>query len=159
MKKKFPFKSILIVCSVNTARSRMAEGFLKDYFSRNNLNIEVKSGGISSHARDGMLISMDAKLAMNEIGINLSDTSLSIDLKKRPELIKKADLILTLTEKHKKEVYNILEKDNKLLYTIKEFGGSSGDIEDPSMSELEGFRKARDEIIDYLMKGIKKYSI
>ncbi|MFX1487856.1 MAG: hypothetical protein ACFFBI_01820, partial [Promethearchaeota archaeon] len=72
MKKKFPFKSILIVCSVNTARSRMAEGFLKDYFSRNNINIEVKSGGISSHARDGMLISMDAKLAMNEIGINLS---------------------------------------------------------------------------------------
>ncbi|MFW9867296.1 MAG: low molecular weight protein arginine phosphatase [Candidatus Thorarchaeota archaeon] len=159
MKKKFPFKSILIVCSVNTARSRMAEGFLKDYFSRNNLNIEVKSGGISSHARDGMLISMDAKLAMNEIGINLSDTSLSVDLKKRPELIENADLILTLTEKHKKEVYNILEKDNKLIYTIKEFGGSNGDIEDPSMSELEGFRKARDEIIDYLMKGIKKYSI
>ncbi|MFX1478591.1 MAG: hypothetical protein ACFFCI_10735 [Promethearchaeota archaeon] len=159
MKKKFPFKSILIVCSVNTARSRMAEGFLKDYFSRNNLSIEVKSGGVSSHARDGMLISMDAKLVMNEIGINLSDTSLSIDLKKRPELIEKADLILTLTEKHKKEVYNILEKDNKIIYTIKEFGGSSGDIEDPSMSELEGFRKARDEIIDYLMKGIKKYSI
>ena len=159
MKKKFPFKSILIVCSVNTARSRMAEGFLKDFFSRNNLNIEVKSGGISSHARDGMLISMDAKLAMNEIGIHLSDTSLSIDLKKRPELIEEADLILTLTEKHKKEIYNVIEEDNKLICTVKEFGGSSGDIEDPSMSELEGFRKARDEIIDYLMKGIKKYSL
>ena len=105
-----------------------------------------------------MLISMDAKLAMNEIGISLSDTSLSIDLKKRPELIEEADLILTLTEKHKKEIYDFVNKDNKVMYTIKEFGGANGDIDDPSMGELEGFRKARDEIIDYLMQGLKKYT-
>ncbi len=64
MENKFPYKSILIVCSVNTARSPMVEGFLKDFFLKNDLNIMVKSGGISSHARDGMLISMDAKLAI-----------------------------------------------------------------------------------------------
>ena len=78
----FPFKNILIACSVNTARSPMAEGFLKNYFSKNNMEIKVFSGGIASHARDGMLISMDAKLAMEELGIKLSDTYVSIDLKK-----------------------------------------------------------------------------
>ncbi|MFX0082316.1 MAG: hypothetical protein ACFE94_11250 [Candidatus Hodarchaeota archaeon] len=154
---KFPYKSILLVCSVNTARSRIAEGYLKDFFSKNNLDIEVYSGGISSHARDGMLISMDAKLVMEEIGIKLSDISVSIDLKKRPELIKKADLILTLTEKHKKEIHEFIGIDHKEIYTIKEFGGKSGDIEDPSMKE-EIFKKVRDEIIECLMDGLKKYS-
>ena len=157
MTSKFPYRSILIVCSVNTARSPMAEGFLKDFFSKNNLDIEVKSGGISSHARDGMLISMDSKLAMKEIGINLSDTYISVDLKKHPQLIEQADLILTLTDKHKKEIYNFIEINSKKIYTIKEFGGRSGDIEDPSMKE-ELFSKVRDEIIENLTEGLKKYS-
>ncbi|MBY8990652.1 MAG: low molecular weight protein arginine phosphatase [Candidatus Lokiarchaeota archaeon] len=157
MTSKFPYKSILIVCSVNTARSPMAEGFLKDFFSKNNLDIEVKSGGISSHARDGMLISMDSKLAMKEIGIILSDTSMSVDLKKHTHLIEKADLILTLTDKHRKEINNFLKTNNKKICTIKEFGGRKGDIEDPSMKE-ELFSKVRDEIIDNLTEGLNKYS-
>jgi len=135
----------------------MAEGYLRDFFSRNKLNVEVKSGGISSHARDGMLISMDARLAMKDVGIKLSENALSVDLKKRPELIEKADLILTLTEKHKKEIHEFIDIDHKEIYTIKEFGGKSGDIEDPSMKE-EIFKKVRDEIIECLMEGLKKYS-
>ena len=158
MVKKFPYKSILVVCSVNTARSRMAEGFLKDFFSRHNLNVVVKSGGISSHARDGMLISMDAKLVMEEIGIKLPDNSASIDLKKHPEFIIDVDLILTLTEKHKTELMKFMNVNHKEIFTLKEFAGSRGDIKDPSMKEIEGFRIARDEILDSLLKGLNKYS-
>jgi len=155
----FPYRNILIACSVNTARSPMAEGFLKNYFSKNNMEVSVFSGGIASHARDGMLISMDAKLAMKEMDIELSDTYVSIDLKKpeRKNLIEKADLILTLTEKHKKEITKFLETDGKTILTIKEFGGDSGDIKDPSMKGLEGFRIARDEIVHSLVKGLNKY--
>ena len=155
---KFPYKSILVVCSVNTARSRMAEGFLKNFFSRHDLDVEVKSGGISSHARDGMLISMDAKLVMEEIGINLPDNSTSIDLKKHPEFIIDVDLILTLTEKHKTELMKFINVNHKEIFTLKEFAGSSWDIKDPSMKEIEGFRIARDEILDSLLKGLNKYS-
>ena len=157
MNIKFPYQNILIVCSVNTARSRMAEGFLKDFFSKVRLNVIVSSGGIASNARDGMLISMDAKLAMEELGIKLSETDLSKDLKKNPKLIERADLILTLTDKHKEELYNFFNVDGKVILTIKEFAGETGDIEDPSMKELEGFRKARNEIINCLMKGLNKY--
>ena len=157
MKPKFPYKSILVVCSVGVARSRMAEGFLKDFFSKLNLDIEVSSGGIASNARDGMLISLDAKLAMEELGIKLSENALSIDLKKYPKLIEKADLVLTLTTKHKKEIQDVLNVDSKKILTIKEFAGDDGDIKDPSMEELEGFRRARDEIIDCLMKGLNDY--
>ena len=158
MVKKFPYKSILVVCSVNTARSRMAEGFLKDFFSRHNLNVVVKSGGISSHARDGMLISMDAKLVMEEIGIKLPDNSASIDLKKHSEFIIDVDLILTLTEKHKTELMKFINVNHQEIFTLKEFAGSSGDIKDPSMKEIEGFRIARDEILDSLLKGLNRFS-
>ena len=153
---KFPYQSILIVCSVNTARSRMAEGFLRDFFAKLNLDTKVNSGGISSHARDGMTISMDAKLVMKDVGIKLSDTALSTDLKKHRDYVKEADLILTLTTKHKEEIQEFFNIDSKDILTIKEFAGESGDIEDPSMKE-ELFRKVRDEIINNLMKGLNKY--
>ncbi len=158
MDNKFPHRRILIVCSVNTARSRIAEGFLKDFFLKHNSDVKVKSGGISSHARDGMIISMDAKLVMEEIGIKLSESALSSDLKKHPELVEEADLILTLTNKHKEEIHDFFNIDSKEILTIKEFAGEVGDIEDPSMKELPGFRKARDEIINCLTIGLKKYS-
>jgi len=157
MKTIFPYSHILIVCSVNTARSRIAEGFLREFFLKLDKNVDVASCGIASNARDGMLISMDAKLAMDEVGIKLSENILSYDLKKHPELFEIADLILTLTHQHKKDINRIFNTNNKEILTIKEFAGEYGDIEDPSMKELEGFRRARDEIIDYLMKGLNKY--
>ncbi|MFX1420061.1 MAG: low molecular weight protein arginine phosphatase [Promethearchaeota archaeon] len=156
MDNKFPYHSILIVCSVNTARSRMAEGFLKDFFKKLNSDVLVNSGGISSNARDGMTISMDAKLAMEEVGIKLEDNALSKDLKKHQQLVRGADLILTLTNKHKEELQDFFNLDKKDILTIKEFAGENGDIEDPSMKE-ELFKKVRDEIINYLMKGLNKY--
>ena len=153
----FPYKKILVVCSVNTARSPMSEGFLRDFFSKNAMEVSVSSGGIASNARDGMLISLDAKLVMKEIDIALSDESLSVDLKKHPELIQEVDLILVLTEKHKEEIYDHFKFENGDIYTLREFAGKTGDIEDPSMKGVEGFRKARDEIITCIVEGMKKY--
>ncbi len=157
MSINFPYKNILAVCSVGTARSPIVVGFLKDFFSKHNLDVNVLSGGIASNARDGMLISLDAKLVMKEEGIDLPEESLSIDLKKRPFLIQKSDLILTLTEKHKNEISKFIKNNNKEIFTLKEFAGDYGDIEDPSMKGIDGFRKARDEVKENIMKGLKKY--
>ncbi|MFX1238911.1 MAG: hypothetical protein ACFFHV_16480 [Promethearchaeota archaeon] len=156
MNNKFPYKSILIVCSVNTARSRMTEGYLKNFCYENNLNVEINSGGIASNARDGMLISMDAHMAMREEGIDLSETALSVDLKKKEHqhLIEKADLILTLTNQHKDQIKKYIKSNNKHVFTLKEFAGECGNIPDPSMKGIEGFRIARDEIKDCLTKGL-----
>ena len=154
--RNFPYKSVLVVCSVNTARSPMAVGYLKYFFDKNKIEATVNSGGISSHARDGMLISLDAKLAMDEEGISLPEKYVSIDLKKHPELINNADLILTLTSKHKKEILQYIDGNQKDIFTLSEFAGEEGDIEDPSMKGLEGFRQARDQIKIFLVKGILK---
>jgi protein-tyrosine-phosphatase len=134
----------------------MAEGYLNHFCTENNLDVEINSGGIASNARDGMLISMDAHMAMDEEGIKLSETKLSVDLKKKQHqhLIKKADLILTLTDQHKDEIKKYIKSNSKQVFTLKEFAGECGDIEDPSMKGIEGFRIARDKIKDCLIKGL-----
>ena len=160
MVTNFPYKSILVVCSVNTARSPIAEGYLSYFFNQLSLDIKINSCGIASNARDGMLISLDAKLVMKEEGINLPEDSKSIDLKKHQKLVENADLILTLTQNHKKELYDLnglLEKYDGDIFTLKEFSGEYGDIEDPSMKGIEGFRKARDEIRECILKGLRKW--
>ncbi|MHA1148983.1 MAG: arsenate reductase/protein-tyrosine-phosphatase family protein [Promethearchaeota archaeon] len=158
MVKEFPYKSILVACSVGVARSPMVCYFLKEFFDIFNIDVKVCYGGIASHARDNMLISMDAKLAMKEVGIEMSETAVSLDIKKHPIMIKDADLILTLTEKHKSEILRFDDAKDKEILTLKEFAGSCGDIEDPSMKELKGFRIVRDEILDCIMKGLNKYN-
>jgi len=104
-----------------------------------------------------MLISLDAKLVMKEIGIILSEDAVSIDLKKRPELIKQADLVLTLTEKHKEEIQKYNTSDENKVLTLREFAKENGDIADPSMKGVEGFRKARDEMINCIVEGMKRF--
>ncbi len=153
----FPYRSLLVACSVNTARSPMVVGFLKEFFSKKEIDVKVNSGGIASNARDGMLISMDSKLAMSELGIELPEDSLSVNLKQHRHLIKDADLILVLTEDHKKEFLKYEESSNIPIYTLREFAGDSGDIDDPSMTGLEGFRIARDEIKSCLDKSLSRY--
>ena len=65
-------------------------------------------------------------------------------------------MILTLTSKHKKEILQYIDGNQKDIFTLSEFAGEEGDIEDPSMKGLEGFRQARDQIKIFLVKGILK---
>lgn len=160
MNYSFPYKSILVVCSVNTARSPIVQGYLTEFFKNLSLNVDVNSCGVASNARDGMLISLDAKLVMKEEGINLPENAKSIDLKKHKDFLKNADLILTLTEQHKREIINLngLKKDLKeRILTLRGFAGENGDIEDPSMKGIDGFRKTRKEIKKCLIKGLKTW--
>jgi len=136
----------------------MVVGFLKKILAENNISdVEIFSGGISSHARDGMLTSLDAKMVMEEVGIKLPEDYMSIDLKKHRDLISKADLILTLTEQHKKEIKNFDESKDKEILPLKEIAGETGDIEDPSMGGLRKFREIRNSIKKYLDKWFKKF--
>ena len=55
---------ILILCTGNTCRSQMAEGFLKSFDSK----IEVSSAGVKPEER----VNPNAVKVMNEIGIDIS---------------------------------------------------------------------------------------
>ncbi|WP_053365392.1 arsenate reductase (thioredoxin) [Bacillus sp. FJAT-27245] len=79
-------KTIYFLCTGNSCRSQMAEGWAKKYLS--NEEWEVKSAGLEAHG-----LNPNAVKAMKEAGIDISNqTSDVID----PNILNNANLIVTL---------------------------------------------------------------
>lgn len=79
-------KLVYFLCTGNSCRSQIAEGFLKALGNDN--RYEVKSAGLEAHG-----LNPNAVKTMNEAGVDISHhTSDVID----PDILKKADYIITL---------------------------------------------------------------
>ena len=142
-------KTVLLVCHANTSRSVMAQAMLERLLAERNGSppIRVRSGGIGRIARDGMIPSLDARLALREDGIHLSETAiLSTDLRQHPEVVASADLILTMTARQKLELRALAGADARPVFTLREFAGEDGDIGDPVGRDEDVYRACRDEI-------------
>jgi len=142
-------KTVLIICHANTARSVMAHVLLERTLAERDAggHIRVRSGGIATYARDGMLPSLDARIVLREEGIHLGEDGLtSTDLKRHRYLLAEADLILTMTTAQKEMLDAFDEARGRPVYTLREFAGAPGDIDDPAMQGEDVFRTCRDEI-------------
>lgn len=142
-------KTVLIICHANTVRSVMAQALLEDMLAKHGASqrLRIRSGGIASYARDGMLPSLDARIVLREDGIHLDEEMLtSTDLKRHPHLLAEADLILTMTVRQKDMLRGFVEAAGRPLFTLREFAGDAGDIDDPATQGEAVFRACRDEI-------------
>jgi protein-tyrosine-phosphatase len=141
--------TILIVCHANTARSVMAHVLLERMLAARGAGdgIRIRSGGIANYARDGMLPSLDARIVLRDEGIDLDRSGLtSTDLKRHRDLLAEADLILTMTAAQKAMLEGFAEAQGRPVFTLAEFAGLDGDIEDPAMQGEEAFRACFAEI-------------
>ncbi|MGD7044623.1 arsenate reductase (thioredoxin) [Jeotgalibacillus proteolyticus] len=78
-------KTLYFLCTGNSCRSQMAEGFGKEYLSD---EWNVLSAGLEAHG-----LNPNAVKAMNEVGIDISSqTSDTID----PDILNNADFVVTL---------------------------------------------------------------
>lgn len=152
-------KTVLIVCHANTCRSVMAHALLARMLEARNAHgaVRVSSGGIGNNARDGMIPSLDARLVLREAGIHLGETAIvSTDLRQHRELIAAADLILTMTAGQKRALAALGAADARPVFTLREFAGEDGDIDDP-MGQSEGvYRACRDEITRCLELSLER---
>ena len=152
-------KTVLMVCHANTARSVMAQVLLKRMLARHGVDgaIRVRSGGIANYARDGMIASLDARLALREDGIQLGETDfVSTDLRRHREQLADADLILTMTGLQKQMLTVFDEVRDRPVFTLREFVGEEGDIDDPATQGEDVFRACRDEIKRCLEKSVPR---
>lgn len=150
-------KHVLVVCHANTARSVMAQMLLQRMLAEHGANgtIRVSSGGIANYARDGMIASLDARLALRDEGIHLGEADFaSTDLRRHRHLLAQADLILTMTAVQKQMLGAYAETSDRLVFTLREFSGEDGDIEDPATQGEDVFRACRDEIKRCLEKSM-----
>lgn len=78
-------KVIYFLCTGNSCRSQMAEGWAKHYLGD---EWEVKSAGVEAHG-----LNPKAVKAMNEVGVDISDQTSDII---NPDVLNKATLAITL---------------------------------------------------------------
>ncbi|AZK45861.1 low molecular weight protein arginine phosphatase [Paenibacillus lentus] len=106
---------ILFVCTGNTCRSPMAEAIFRKLAREREFHAEVSSAGVATV--EGLPISRHAEDVLKDLGIKDQITSTPL----HAELIEWADLILTLTQGHKRQaVANFPEKADKI-FTLKEY--------------------------------------
>jgi protein-tyrosine-phosphatase len=120
--------------------------------------IEVRSAGVWVHARDRMIPSLDARLALREVGIELAeDGMMSTALRDHPEILEAADLVVAMTTEQTYLV-RALAGDGGVVnvVTLPELAGEHGDIADPAGQGEEAFRAARDEIMRCLVLGFDR---
>lgn len=125
-------KTIYFLCTGNSARSQMAEGFAKEYLDIDKWT--VRSGGIEQHGLNPLAIQV-----MSEIGIEIGNqTSDLMDL----EVLNHSDLAVTLCG----------DARERCPITPPEVRREHWGFEDPARAEgteeekLEVFRRVRDAI-------------
>jgi len=108
-------KRILFVCTGNTCRSPMAEALLKGLAHEKGLMIAVRSAGISTI--NGMSVSSNALNSLQRRGIQHQGSSSIV----QAEAIEWADLILTMTSGHKRQLLQLYPDVMDKIFTLKEY--------------------------------------
>jgi protein-tyrosine-phosphatase len=142
-------RCILIICAANTARSIMAEHMLRRELGRRGVDgaIEIRSAGIAPYARDGALVSLDTRMTLKSIGIEIGEEATSTDLKRHPKLLEGADLVIAMTTQQERDLRDRFPAAaGRPVFTLRAFAGEAGDIDDPFEQGHEVFDICRDEI-------------
>ncbi|MCP8967921.1 low molecular weight protein arginine phosphatase [Ectobacillus ponti] len=141
-------KNILFVCTGNTCRSPMAEAVLRH---QSKGRFEVKSAGV--FAAVGSDASQHAKSALAEQSIDINHTSRQLT----EELIKWADLVLTMTRGHKEIVMQSFPGAADKVFTLYEYAGESEeDVADPYGGSLTRYQRTLDELVRLVGQLVKK---
>jgi protein-tyrosine-phosphatase len=153
------FRSILLICAANTARSVMAEHLIVRELRGRGIGgqVRVRSAGIAPYARDGALVSLDTRMALRDVGINLGEEATSTDLKRHPELLLEADVVIAMTQTQARELRERFSVPEHLeVYTLRSFAHETGDIDDPFEQGDAVFAACRDEILRLVPGAVER---
>ena len=138
--------TILFVCSGNTCRSPMAAGFAREFLAK---KLHTRPQDLADHhvlvlsagtgAFSGMPATADAIAAAAELGADIEAHS------SQPltgELLRRADVIYTMTKGHLKEIIEMNPSVADKTFTLDE----NGDVSDPIGSSRENYRKVAQKI-------------
>jgi len=135
-------KNILVLCTGNSCRSQIAEGFLRHYAGE---KANVYSAGVETHGVNPRAISI-----MNEVGIDLSNhTSNHVDEYTNIPF----DFVITVCDNAKERCPYFPSKAEKFHYNFPDPAKAVGTEEEITNE----FRRVRNLIEDYCKDFVQKY--
>ena len=143
--------NIIFVCTGNTCRSPMAEGFFKTLCA-DSAAFDVCSRGIA--AIDGMSASEYSVIAASELG---SDISSHASHQITQDDVSWADFIFTMTSSHASVLKAAFPEAAQKIFTIAEFA-LSADVSDPYGGDLGTYRECAVQLMSAVQKIYDKLS-
>jgi protein-tyrosine phosphatase len=143
--KKKSRKTVLFLCTGDTCRGPMAQGYMKEVLNQKGIkNIEVRTAGVMTIA--GLIPTPEASQVMKNAEVDIANhrsTPLT------PELIRRSDLILGMTPFHVQFAVRMAEDAKGKTYLLKEFAASdmkNYQITDPMGATLEVYKRVYREM-------------
>lgn len=143
--KKKSKKTVVFLCTGNTCRGPMAQGYMKHVLAEKNMkHVEVKTAGVMTIP--GLIPTPEATQVMEGAGIDITGHRSSPLTK---ELIRKADIILGMTPFHVQFALRMSDEAKGKTYLLKEFAESdvkNYQITDPMGMTLEVYKRVYREM-------------
>ena len=145
--------NILFVCTGNTCRSPMAEGMTRALAKQKGLDVTTLSAGL--FAAYGAKVSPEAVIAVKE----LVDISGHESRPVKVEFIEASDLIIGMTEDHKKVLLRQFPEAADKIKTLAEWGGQSGDVADPYGGSQEVYNQCAEQMYNLINAGLDSLEV
>jgi len=138
--------TLTIVCTANICRSPMAAGLLRHALEGepNPPSFRVQSAGLA--ARDGEAVSENSRIAMERVGIDISDHRSQL---LSPEILSESAAVFGMTSDHLRMIETLFPTANGHLRLFREFAASgSSEVPDPFGCSIDDYVQCRDSLLD-----------
>ncbi len=116
----------------------MAEAIARKMLRDRNRQDQVAVSSAGTAALPNAGATEQAIAVMEEMGIDLREHKATL---LTPELVKEADLVLTMTGAHKEQVKRLIPGAEEKVFTLAEFAGAGTDILDPLGGPVAVYRQ------------------